>query len=72
MMRGEAWDLQEKLRILWTLLIHVRRFLIRNRWSPRAAVVVARGAVHGIATPADEGEPGPPAAPVPREPDRVS
>jgi GT2 family glycosyltransferase len=61
MTRSEAWDPQEKLRILWTLLRHVRRFLIVNRWRPRAALVVARALVHGLTTPADDGAPtGPP------------
>jgi rhamnopyranosyl-N-acetylglucosaminyl-diphospho-decaprenol beta-1,3/1,4-galactofuranosyltransferase len=55
MTRSPAWDLHDKLRILWMLLIHIRRFLIRNHWSPRAAYVIARGLVSGLATPADDG-----------------
>jgi GT2 family glycosyltransferase len=55
MMRGDSWDLQEKLRILWMLLIHVRKFLILNRWRPRAAIVIIRGLAHGLGTPADDG-----------------
>ena len=54
MTRGRAWDRQEKLRILWMLLIQIWRYLRHNRWSPGAALVVARGLAHGIATPADD------------------
>ena len=60
MVRGDAWEPQEKLRVLWTLLVHVRRFMILNRWSPRAALVVVRGIAHGVATPAhDDPQAGP-------------
>lgn len=55
MTRGPAWDTQEKLRIVVRLAIQVRRYLRHNRWSPRAALIVARGIAHGIATPADDG-----------------
>jgi GT2 family glycosyltransferase len=55
MTRGRAWDTQEKLRILWMLLVQIRRFLRHNHWSPHAALVVARGLAHGVATPADDG-----------------
>lgn len=55
MTRGPAWETQEKLRILWVLAIQIRRYLRHNRWHPRAALVVARGLVHGVATPADDG-----------------
>ena len=54
MTRSDAWDRQEKLRVLWMLLIQVWQFLRRNGWSPRAALIVARGLVHGVATPADD------------------
>ena len=55
MVRGPAWDTQEKLRVLWMLLISIRQFLIHKRWSPRAALVVARGLAHGVATPPNDG-----------------
>jgi GT2 family glycosyltransferase len=55
MTRGPAWDTGEKLRLLWRLLTQIRRFLRHNRWSPGAALVVARGIAHGVATPADDG-----------------
>jgi rhamnopyranosyl-N-acetylglucosaminyl-diphospho-decaprenol beta-1,3/1,4-galactofuranosyltransferase len=58
MTRGRAWDTQEKLQILWRLLVQIRRFLRNNRWSPGAALVVARGLAHGVATPADDGAAG--------------
>jgi GT2 family glycosyltransferase len=54
MVRSSAWDLQEKLRVLWVLLVNVRQFLRHQRWSPRAAVAVARGVAHGVLTPADD------------------
>jgi rhamnopyranosyl-N-acetylglucosaminyl-diphospho-decaprenol beta-1,3/1,4-galactofuranosyltransferase len=56
MMRGDAWDTQEKLRILWVLMIHIRQFFIANRWRPRAALTVARAILHGLVTPADDGD----------------
>lgn len=55
MTRSNAWDTQEKLRVLWMLLINVRQFLNHNRWRPRAALAVVRGVAHGLATPADDG-----------------
>lgn len=55
MTRGRAWDTQEKLRILWMLLVQTFRYLRHNRWNPRAALVVARGLAHGLTTPADDG-----------------
>jgi rhamnopyranosyl-N-acetylglucosaminyl-diphospho-decaprenol beta-1,3/1,4-galactofuranosyltransferase len=55
MTRSAAWDTQEKLRIIWTLLIHIRQFLIKNRWRPRAVFVVAKAVAHGIVTAADDG-----------------
>lgn len=55
MTRGRAWDTQEKLRILWMLLIQTFRYLRHNRWNPRAALVVVRGLAHGLTTPADDG-----------------
>jgi len=54
MTRSDAWDMQEKLRVLWMLLIQVRQFMIRNRWSPLAALVVARGLAQGVITPAHD------------------
>jgi rhamnopyranosyl-N-acetylglucosaminyl-diphospho-decaprenol beta-1,3/1,4-galactofuranosyltransferase len=54
MTRSSAWDLQEKLRVLWMLLINVRQFLAHKRWSPSALAVVARGLIHGVTTPADD------------------
>ena len=54
MMRGRAWDTQEKMGLLWTLVIQILRFLKRNRSSPGAALAVARGLAHGVATPADD------------------
>ena len=55
MTRGEAWDRQEKLRVLWGLLINVWQFLSRQRWRPKALWVVLRGLVDGVATPARDG-----------------
>lgn len=55
MVRSRAWDTQEKLRILWMLLIHIRTFMVRNRWRPGAALAVGRGLLHGVATPPDDG-----------------
>ena len=54
MVRGDAWDRQEKLRVLWGLLVQVWQFLRANRWRPRALVAVARGLLHGVGTPADD------------------
>lgn len=54
MARSSAWEPQEKLRILWMLLIHVREFLMLNRWRPRAVLTVARGLAHGVLTPNDD------------------
>jgi rhamnopyranosyl-N-acetylglucosaminyl-diphospho-decaprenol beta-1,3/1,4-galactofuranosyltransferase len=56
MTRGSAWDSQEKLRILWMLAIHIRRYLINNRWRPRAVAVIPKAIVHGLVTPADDGD----------------
>ena len=55
MTRGPAWDKQEKARLVWGLSIQIWRFLRHNHWSPGAALVVARGIAHGVATPADDG-----------------
>jgi GT2 family glycosyltransferase len=61
MTRSQAWGTEEKLRILWKLLVHVRRFLIINRFSPRALLTVARGLAHGILTPSEDPATGTPA-----------
>jgi GT2 family glycosyltransferase len=54
MTRSSAWARQEKLRILWTLLLHVREFLILNRFRPAAIAAVARGLAHGLVTPNED------------------
>jgi rhamnopyranosyl-N-acetylglucosaminyl-diphospho-decaprenol beta-1,3/1,4-galactofuranosyltransferase len=57
MLRGDAWDTLEKLGLVRNLAISVAQFLRRERFSPHAMGVVARGLYHGVVPPQDPGGP---------------
>jgi len=52
MIRGDSWDLGEKLGLLYVLVTSSWEYLRANRMAPRALMTVLRGVRDGLVQPA--------------------